>query len=77
MKIVCRFNICVANVGETSILLFWELIIRKKIWQIMKNTFGNKLAAAKSFHAVILIVRKGKNNYVANYSINHNTGVFV
>jgi hypothetical protein len=43
----------------------------------MKNTFDNKLAAAKSFHAVVLIVRKGKKNYVVNYSINQNTGLFV
>ncbi len=43
----------------------------------MKNTFDNKSAAAKSFHAVILIVRKGKNHYVVNYTIDQNTGVFV
>jgi hypothetical protein len=43
----------------------------------MKNTFDNKSAETKSFHAIILIVRKGKKSYVLNYTINHNTGVFV
>jgi len=44
---------------------------------MMKKTFDNKSAATKSFHAIVLIVRKGKNNYVVNYTTDKNTGMFV